>query len=248
MSEPVADAHMHICMEDWRFGIDLVFTWDDLQNQFDDGKIERAIVMPMMSNTDDSLSVNKEFFVNLGKQKHKDKIWGYYWPHPNEVDLDLSAQGNVSGIKFHPSISQTTIDTAPKVLKAARDNGIPLLVHAGRNQMSRIDYLLTARRMEPDIVFIGAHLGGLANELILAALTRIESLPSMDNLYLETSGCMNPKILRRAIDVLGDDRILWGTDAPFFDYKISRLVLKRTGVPESSMRKILYENATKLHK
>jgi predicted TIM-barrel fold metal-dependent hydrolase len=101
--------------------------------------------------------------------------------------------------------------------------------------------------MEPDIVFIGAHLGGLANELILAALTRIESLPSMDNLYLETSGCMNPKILSRAIEVLGDDRILWGTDAPFFDHEISRLVLKRTGVSESSMRKILYENATKLH-
>ena len=248
MSELVADAHMHICVEDWRFGIDLVFTWDDLHNQFEERKIDRAIVMPMLSNTDDSLVVNKDFFDKLGKHKHRDKVWGYYWPHPHEVDLDLASSDDVSGVKFHPSISQTTIDTAPAVLKAARDNGIPLLVHSGRNQMSRIDYLLTARRMEPDITFIGAHLGGLANELILAALARIEALPSMDNLYLETSGCMNPKIMKRAIDVLGDDRILWGTDTPFFDHEISRLVLVRTGISEKSIRKILYENAVKLHK
>ncbi|MDF1539530.1 MAG: TatD family hydrolase, partial [Candidatus Thorarchaeota archaeon] len=201
-----------------------------------------------LSNSDDSSKVNHAFFDALQKQENKEKIWGYYWPHAKEVDFDLAGSDFVAGIKYHPSISQTRIDNAPDVLKAAREYGKPLLIHSGRNQMSRIEYLLTARRMEPDITYIAAHLGGLANELILAALDRIDSLPSIENLYLDTSGCMNPKIMRRAIDIMGEDQILWGTDLPFFNHEVSRFVLSRTGINDSVMKKILYDNVVKIHK
>ncbi len=247
MIERVADAHIHICEEDWRFGIDLVFTWNDLQELFAEGIIANAVVLPMMSNTDNSLDVNKEFFKKLQGQQYRDKIWAYYWPHPHEVDFQFAAGEHISGVKYHPSISQVRIDNAPDVIRAARDNGLPLLVHCGRNQMSRIQYVLTAHRMEPDVVFVGAHLGGLANELILAALDQIDSMSRRDNLYLDTSGCMNPKIMRRAVEVMGEDRILWGTDLPFFNHKVSRFVLEQTGLDSEAMRKILYDNVAKLH-
>jgi len=247
MTEHVADAHLHICEEDWRFGIDLVFTWTDLQNLFTEGAIVNAVVLPMMSNTDNSMDVNREFFKKLQSQEHRDKIWAYYWPHPHEVDFEFAAGANVSGVKYHPSISQVRIDNAPDVIRAARNNGLPLLVHCGRNQMSRIQYVLTAHRMEPDVVFIGAHLGGLANELILAALDRIDNMPRRDNLYLDTSGCMNPKIMRRAVEVMGEDRILWGTDLPFFDHRVSRFVLEQTGLDSKAMRKVLYDNVARMH-
>jgi predicted TIM-barrel fold metal-dependent hydrolase len=248
LPERIADSHIHICAEDWRFGIDLVFTWDDLNGMFSSGKIDRASVMPMLSNTDDSLDVNKTFFENLMKCPDRDRVWAYYWPHPAEVDSEFASEKPVAGIKYHPSISQIRIDNAPDVIRVARDNGLPLLVHCGRNVMSRIEPLLTARRREPSITFIAAHLGGLANELILAALDRIGSLANLDNLYLETSGCMNPRILRRAVDVMGADRILWGTDTPFFDHDVSRIVLERTGLEKGEIRKILYDNAIQVHR
>lgn len=247
LTERVADAHLHICEEDWRFGIDLVFTWNDLQNLFAKDTIANAVVLPMMSNTDNSMDVNRGFFKKLQSQQYKDRMWAYYWPHPHEVDFEFAARADVSGVKYHPSISQVRIDNAPDVIRAARDNGLPLLVHCGRNQMSRIQYVLTAHRMEPDVVFVGAHLGGLANELILAALDRIDSMPARDNLYLDTSGCMNPKIMRRAIEVMGEDRILWGTDLPFFNHRVSRFVLEQTELDSKAMRKILYDNVVKMH-
>lgn len=248
MTEDVADAHIHICKDDWRFGIDLVFNWNDLYSLFSQGKLQRALVMPMISNTDDSLEVNKEFFAEAAAFKFKDKIWPYYWPHPSQVNSQFAEENNIAGVKFHPSISQRTIDNAPDVLNLAQDRGVPLIVHCGRNQMSRIGYLLTAARKEPDITYIAAHLGGLANELVLAALDLIDNQKRIDNLYLETSGCMNPKILSRAIKVMGPDRILWGTDLPFFDFEITRFVLERTEIGKSDMRKILYENVVSIHR
>jgi len=247
MTEHIADAHIHICKDDWRFGIDLVFTWDDLRDLFTCKKLERAVVMPMISNTDNSLEVNKEFFAEAASFEFRNNIWPYYWPHPNEVDTQFTKEIQLSGVKFHPSISQRTIDNAPAVIRLAQDNGVPLLVHCGRNQMSRINYLLTAARKDQDVIFIAAHLGGLANELVLAALTQISNYKRIDNLYLDTSGCMNPKILNRAIEVMSPDRILWGTDLPFFDFEITKFILERTGIPKQAMRKIMYENVVSIH-
>jgi len=248
MKERVIDSHIHICKEDWRFGADLVFGWGDLDDLFRKGSIQGAVVMPMMSNTDDSVSVNTTFLDEVRKFPHKLKMWPYYWPHPGQVDTELASQQEFAGVKFHPSISQKRIDNAPDVIAIARDRGLPLLVHCGRNQISHIDYLLTAVRMEAGVTYVGAHLGGLANELILAALALIEKQPRRDNLYLDTSGCMNPKIVRRAVQVMGSDRVLWGTDLPFFDPEVSRVVLDRAGLEGPDLRKILYDNAVEVHK
>ncbi len=248
MKDPVIDSHMHICKDDWRFGADLVFHWDDLDSLFRKGSIQGAIVMPMMSNTDDSAAVNRTFLEEVRQCPHKRSLWPYYWPHPGQIDAELASQKDFAGVKFHPSISQKRIDNAPDVIGLARDRGVPLLVHCGRNPISHIEHLLTAMRMQADVTYIGAHLGGLANELIVAALALIEKQSRRDNLYLDTSGCMNPKIVRRAIEVMGPDRILWGTDIPFFDIEVSRLVLDKTGVESKSLRSILHDNAVAIHK
>jgi hypothetical protein len=245
--EDIADAHIHICKDDWRFGADLVFTWNDLESRFKNHELSRAVVLPMISNVDDSTTANEIFFKESETFPFRDKIWAYYWPHPHEIAPKMFEENRVDGIKFHPSISQTRIDNASQVIKMASVRNLPLLVHCGRNQISRIDYLITASRIEPDVIYIGAHLGGLANELILAALTQLENNPHSDNIYLDTSGCMNPRILRHAIDVMGADRILWGTDSPFFDSEVSRFVLQRTGIQGKELRKIQYENVIKLH-
>jgi len=248
MKDPVIDSHIHICKDDWRFGADLVFGWNDLEDLFRRDSIQGAVVMPMISNTDDSIAVNSAFLEEVRQSPSKRKLWPYYWPHPGQIDMELAGQKDFVGVKFHPSISQKRIDSAPDIIGLARDRGVPLLVHCGRNQISHIEYLLTAMRMEPDVTYIGAHLGGLANELIIAALALIERQPRRDNLYLETSGCMNPKIVRRAIDVMGPDRILWGTDIPFFDLEVSRVVLDKTGVEGKDLRRILHDNAVAIHK
>lgn len=248
MAEPIADAHIHICKSELGLGVELTFTWDDLHNMFTDKLIERAVILPTNTNTGNSAKVNNQFFKEVEEFELREKIWPYYWPHPNEVDFEFVERTDVSGIKFHPSISQTTLDNAPEVLRVAQVNDLPLLIHCGRNQMSRMSYILSAAKMEPDITYIGAHVGGLANDIVLTALKLIDESPRIDNLYLDTSGCMNPKILRRAIDIMGSERILWGTDMPFFDFEITKLVLDRTEIDNKAKRKILFDNAMSIHK
>ncbi|MHA2069709.1 MAG: amidohydrolase family protein [Candidatus Thorarchaeota archaeon] len=242
------DAHIHIAEKSWKFGADLLFDWKDLGQAFKEEKLDRAQIIPIVGSTDDSLAVNREFFNKLGQQTYKDRVWAFYWPSPNEVDFEFANRSDVAGIKYHPSISQVRIDQAPDVVNVAQDTGLPLLVHCGRNELSHSKYLLGISRINPDITFIAAHLGGMTNDLILITLDMIKNERNRDNVYLDTSGCMNPLIMRKAIDVMGDDRILFGTDLPFYDYEVSRFVLDQTGIEDSALRKILYENVVKLHR
>jgi predicted TIM-barrel fold metal-dependent hydrolase len=247
MSTLVADAHIHIVEDDRRFGADLVFTWQDLHTMFVEKRIERANVVPMLNNADDSRVVNKQFLEKLSRQEHKNRMWAFYWPHPHEVDDDIAGRADVAGIKYHPSISQVQIDHAPDVVRIARNKGLPLLVHCGRHAISGFEYVLNAYRAQPDVKFIAAHMGGMANELILQALSLISGMSSRENLYLDTSGCMNPKILRRGIEVMGEDRVLYGTDLPFFDTEVSNFVLSRVGLGQKALRKVYHDNIMKLH-
>lgn len=244
----VIDAHIHIAERNWRFGADLTFGWDDLGQAFSDEELIRAQIMPIVGITDDSLAINQEFFYTLNQKPYKDRVWAFYWPNPNEVDFDFASRSDVSGIKCHPSIHRIKVDQMTDVLKVTHDTGLPLLVHCGRDKTSHIDYLLNAYRENPDILFIAAHLGGLANDLILMALDKIEALSDRENLYFDTSGCMNPKIMRRAIDVIGEDHVFFGTDRPFFDLAVSQFVLHQTGLKKSAIQKVLSENILRIHK
>lgn len=92
-----------------------------------------------------------------------------------------------------------------------------LLDEAGKRNMivsfhSQNDDCMDAMvKRHPDVIFVAAHPGEYPTQL-----RHFERLKYSDNYYLDISG-MGPHrygMLRRAIDVMGADRILFGTDYP----------------------------------
>ena len=66
------------------------------------------------------------------------------------------------------------------------------------------------------------------------------------NLYLEMSGMpMNSKI-KEAYETVGQDRIMFGTDAPFHHPTIEIQKVLTSGLDEKGLRAVFYENAAKL--
>jgi predicted TIM-barrel fold metal-dependent hydrolase len=246
----VYDSHLHIISDKEMFGRDMTFTWQDLEAYM--GKVSRVQLMPALENYNNSHAVNLDFFNQLKQFKFRDRVWACYWPHANEVDELFVEEFNCDAIKYHPSVSQLEVSWASAVLDLAEDNNLPLIVHCGRNQKSRIEYCIEAYRKR-NITLIAAHLGGVSPPLISRALQMLESYSDCDNFYLDTSSIDVPRLIARAINVVGSERILFGTDAPFHEYEVLRYAVQQVWerddvhITSEDMKNILYRNLGRIH-
>jgi predicted TIM-barrel fold metal-dependent hydrolase len=100
-------------------------------------------------------------------------------------------------------------------------------------------------RKHGEIVFVGAHMGGLCapfDEIV-------EHLPPAPNLYLETSNAAHTLKADQFVQLLelhGPQKILFGTDWPWFHAQdeLERIdqLMNRAGFDEADKQKVLYGN------
>lgn len=246
----VYDAHLHIINDRNLFGRDMTFTWSDLEQYL--GLVSRVQLMPAMENDHDSRAVNHKFFKELESFSRVNQVWGFYWPHPSEVEPDFLKQYDVAGIKYHPSVSQLEVDKATAVLDLVEESGLPMIVHCGRNAKSRIEYCIEAYKKR-NITLIAAHLGGVSPPLISRALELLEGMSDLDNFYLDTSSIDVARLIARAINVMGSDHIMFGTDIPFHEFEVLRYAMQQVWerddvkIGSQDMKNILYQNVERIH-
>ena len=76
----------------------------------------------------------------------------------------------------------------------------------------------------------------------------IEILKSFPNAYTDTSGMTSHLMLQRAVNDCGAERILFGSDYPFWDPQVELRRIYVTDLGKDAERKILGENAARLIK
>ena len=70
-----------------------------------------------------------------------------------------------------------------------------------------------------------------------------------NNIYLETSAFgWTHRVVRGAIDKIGADRIIWGTDVPLHHIEVEMLKIKMAKLTEKELELALGLNAAKLFK
>jgi predicted TIM-barrel fold metal-dependent hydrolase len=247
----VIDSHLHIIEDKDLFGRDMIFTWDDLTTYL--GIVSRVQLMPAMEKDHDSRQVNHNFFKQLKHFSLNKQVWGFYWPHPTEVDSEFLKTYDVAGIKYHPSVSQLEIHKAKDVLDLVEDTGLPLVVHCGRNIKSRIEFCIEAYKKR-NITIIAAHLGGVSPPLVSRALEMLEDTNDFDNFYLDTASIDVARLIARAINVIGSERILFGTDIPFHEFHVLRYAMQQVWerddvrITSQDMKNIMYANVERIHR
>ncbi|MEA3437284.1 MAG: amidohydrolase family protein [Thermodesulfobacteriota bacterium] len=104
-------------------------------------------------------------------------------------------------------------------------------------------------RTFPEIIFVGAHMGGLTAPFEDV----IRCLPAADNFYLDTSNAahtLNEAEFIRLLQVHGPNRILFGTDWPWFDpgeeIMLIEGLLDRAGYAVNDKAKVLGGNIAEL--
>ena len=176
--------------------------------------------------------------------------------HPQDPErirkLRTYGQLGAKGIKLHPNFQQFRPDDPDvfDIYHFCSDYHMPLILHTGltgrermfrwRKTFSAMEYISEIPRHFPELVLILAHAGLAQYEKAIALAG------SARNVYLEISGQPTAHI-RQAISEIGADRVLFGSDWPFWNQVSAlRAVQQATQGDITAARCVLFENAANM--
>jgi hypothetical protein len=156
------------------------------------------------------------------------------------------------GLKLHPTLQNAPL-TDPKVEAAVQvfaDAGLPVLTHCGANPYY-VEASPWAARTNPAYSAFGEVMAFCrrwtgAHVIVAHNAAGCEGLAAqaggLGNVWTDTSMCP-AALMRRAVELLGEDRVLFGTDAPFgtFQYSLAELYKAFGGEPRV-LAKVGYGN------
>lgn len=144
----------------------------------------------------------------------------FAWVDPNEPDRTMAFledhAEHVAGLKIHPSLEgkRVTDPAWRPFLDFAECRRLPVIVHAGRwQEMSSWRFCLDAAEKHPDAAVIVAHLGGDLPAL-QQECAREMARRALPNAWLGTESIREYYSIRIALDLLGPERLVFGSDYP----------------------------------
>lgn len=139
------------------------------------------------------------------------------WVRPGDDSLHDFLERNrsrVSALKIHPSFNRLPVtDPAYEPLLAvASRRRWPVVVHCGRwREVAGFEIALDAADRHPDIPFVLSHMGGDSPTLVLGAAGAIRER-GLANAYLGTESIREYWLVARALDLVGPERLVFGSD------------------------------------
>ncbi|MDR1978741.1 MAG: amidohydrolase family protein [Synergistaceae bacterium] len=179
------------------------------------------------------------------------RFCGLAWMDPNKGEqavADFAAlvdrKAGVSGLKLHPLFNAYTANDpiAFPLIEEARKRDLPVFIHSGHPPFSLPWSIGQLAELYPDVRFVMIHMGHGHGVYIQAA---IDVAAKRDNIWLENSGMPMHTKIREAYDRVGSDRIFWGSDAPFHHYAVEILRTEVSGLSESQLEDVFYNNVKK---
>ncbi len=207
----IVDSHAHV---------DLVEAWgwfdppETIVELMDEAHIDQAIVMPYRDATGPNDPAT--LYIRDAVLRYSERLIGYIRLNPNApgaVDaLDQAiVDFKMKGLKLHP-VSYVGFpygEATLRVMRRAAEYNAPILFHTGDEALALPEEVAQAARLVPQARVILAHMGGYYhNEAVL------ELGSELPNILVDTSAVPYPWMIRRAVDVLGVERVLFASDGP----------------------------------
>ncbi len=206
-------------------------------------------------------SVKKQIgYILEASKKYKDYIYWNLVYDPNRPADSISVIDQLkdkiffAGVKIHPVVHETNINDEKyyPLWEYAANNDIVISSHTWSpftdnpkqvygNPLLFSDVLYDY----PDLQIILGHAGGKKNFY----KDVFEFAANFENVYLDFSGdCIYPKAYEMAIDIVGENRILFGTDMPMMDIRYHYTSVMLADISDKQREKIFYHNALDLYK
>lgn len=178
---------------------------------------------------------------------HPDRVIGIVWLNPNDGEkaldeLRVAVQDwGFRGIKLHPLI-HAFLPNDPMmypIMEEARRLNVPVFIHSGHPPFSLPWSIGELAENFPEVKIVMIHMGHGHGVYIQAA---IDTARRYQNLYLETSGMPMHTKIREAYEVVGETRVMYGSDIPFHHPSVEMQKVRVSGLTPSEQHRVFYEN------
>ena len=234
----IVDAHVHVTGKVYEAeqprGV------ADLLSAMDRAGIDVSMVMGLSSQ--DSASVLAAG--RAGQDRLKSFVVPALGPETEGQVAQAACAQQIAGLgEFYVRCGSAQLPDAylRPVLEAARTHGLPVMLHTGDFSYTAPALMERMASQYPDVTFILGHMGSLA-----FVLDAIEVAKRHDNVYLETSGMPSATMVRRAVAECGAQRLLFGSDYPFWNPQVERARIESAGLDPGVERMVMGGNAAQL--
>lgn len=198
------------------------------------------------------LSHNADVYLDIAAARSELVSLGSVHPMARNVGAKLEAQKQkgARGVKVHPAV-QMIAPNHPRAMELYRicaELELPVLWHCGPvgieprrgRRLSQLPLYAPAVIENPNTTFVLGHSGALQMEQALVLAVEHE------NVYLEVS-CQSLTNVRHILDEASPDRIMMGSDWPFYHQApvLAKVLLATEGRPDLR-RRVLRDNAARL--
>ena len=230
-------------------GMRRTHTIPNLIREMTDLNIVKSVLLPIDFPV---LSANAVTWLRILSDNEDFITFGCVHPYASHVEkkLDRQLALGARGIKVHPATQMIRPDNprAMQLYRLCGERNLPVMFHCGPvgiepkmgRKRSQVVLYEKALRENPDTLFILGHSGALQMEQAL------EYSKTYTNVYLDLS-CQSLTNVRKILDEADPDRLMYGTDWPFYHQAIALAkVLMATEQSPALRGKVLYENAARL--
>lgn len=220
-------------------------TIDTLVAAWDEAGVEAGLI----SNLDSHDPAGANDRTVAACERHPGRVFGYVYLNPTDVrgalaELNRRAgDDRFRGVKLHPSLDVyfPFLELYYPVYERIQELGLPMLWHCGTYPYSSPLQIAYVARLFPGVPFVLAHFA-------LADLSW-ESFPAAslaDNVHVDTSGNPILPLMDEWLDRFGADRMLWGSDFPFYQVRYELEKVDRLGCDDAARALIREGNARRL--
>lgn len=171
-----------------------------------------------------------------------------------EKKLKKDIERGAKGLKVHPVLQNVPLadERTEAAVEIFGKADIPVIFHVGITAYYGPDkdyptnpefgdpkYFYDFARRFPQYNLVAAHCCTIIEDFA-------KNVEGLDKVYTDTTMC-SAELMRKGVQVLGEDKILFGTDYPFGTFENSSNEVKRAFADdERMMNKVFYENAAKI--
>ena len=245
-------------------------TLNALKKSMDAAQINLSVVLPVATLTRQVEKINSSAAA-LNEKFFGDGIFSFGCIHPDFANYreELSRVKNfgLKGIKIHPVYQDTNLDDMKflRIFDRAAELDLIVVTHAGLDigfpGVVRCSPQMAKKVVDEigDFKFVLAHMGGWKNwndVLKILAGTKIfldtsfstqKIIPRKDFFWnADDLKLLDEADFMKFVKIFGAEKILFGTDSPWTEQKISLDFIKNLPLDEDDKNKILGDNARRL--
>ena len=148
-----------------------------------------------------------------------------YWRDDAVSDVVYAAGLGAKGLKLHPFMDGAFLANDPvlvdPLLKAAADHGLAVLFHSGWGFNSMPGLIADVAKRFPSVPIVIGHSGRYGYHREAAAVAS-----DVPNVLLDVSGLSAPPAIEELVELVGPERVLFGSDHPYspLGFELEKLV------------------------